>query len=166
MFILRFLVWFQAAGDVYPPLQEHPAPGEEDFNSFPAMPGDASDSFIDRFLMAGTTFGEEFVGKAYHLLFKRQGYHVAMWQRQIVCYDIVQREACAGMSLTDKGMTRQSLPGKQFRPKIAVTYIGMGAMAVDCGCIGQIDAYVMEHGRLFKETAVKSQPGMSCGNRE
>ena len=125
MFILRFLVWLLwLQRGVYLRLQEHSAPGEEDLNSFPAMFGDGSDSFIDRFLMAGTTFGEEFVGKAYHLLFKRQGYHVAMWQRQIVCYDIVQREACAGMSLTDKGMTRQSLPGKQFRPKIAVTYIG------------------------------------------
>ena len=64
------------------------------------------------------------------------------------------------MALCDKSVTGQAFLAEEVGAQVAVADVGMGAVAVDGGGVGQEDADVMEHGGFLDEIGVCPQLGV------
>lgn len=145
-------------------LQKHLAPAFETLYTFVAVLKEAFEGFFDRFLLVEFGFGEEFVGKAYHLLFHADGAHIAVGDGEVLTFDFLQREAGTGVALAHKGVARITFGPQEVGTEIAVADVGMLAVAMDAVGIGEKDADVVQKGGFFDELGIEVQFGVAMGN--
>ena len=105
---------------------------------------------------------EELVGITYQFFLKTERKHIAVWQRQLLRYDIVQGKACAGVSLTHQCMAKQAKVVEHLAPHDAMANVGFGACAIDAWRIDLDDAYVVQHGSFEHKIGIN---GSTCRNK-
>ena len=117
-----------------------------------AMRGHGANYSINRFLTGYIArLREEFVGIAYQLLLDALRSHVAVWKRQILPLNVCDCKAGACVSLTHKGMLRQSFGLEDLTPLDSVTYVWQFSIAIYIGGITAENADVMEPRCRFNE---------------
>lgn len=121
---------------------------------------------VDSAFAVEVRFREELVGIADHLLLERLGSVVARRQGQSLPRNGRGGQAGAGVTLAYAGDVGQPLAAHELRPQVAVHQVGLGAVAVDAGCVGKEDAHVVQQGGVVEEGAVERQFGMAFGHVE
>ena len=106
---------------------------------------------------------KELVGIADELLLDTDGHEVAVWEWQVVGGDVVECEACAGMSLAHQGMALPPFSPHHLCSYGAMTDVRAGSKAVDACRITMQDSYVVEHGGFLDKLYVCLQLGVAVG---
>ena len=70
------------------------------------------------------------------------------------------------MPFANASVPGESFLSQQVRPQTPVKDIGLGTVAMDAWRIAQEDADVVQHGRLFHETAVYLPFGVGIDNAQ
>ena len=114
-------------------------------------------SLLDGFLGGEPCLAEELVGIAYDLFFKRFRKEVLRGQRQVLLLNLVLRDACSGMTLTDTGMLGITFASQQLCSDAPVKDVWLGAVTMDAWRVALEDTDVVEHGSLLDKPAVYLQ---------
>ena len=117
--------------------------------------GEAMLCLTDGLLLLETCLGEELVGIADELFFEGFGQIVLLWQWQVLRNDVLTRQSCSRVALTDPCVALQSLAAQHGCAKYSVTDIGLGAETFDSGRVATDDADIVEHGCLLYELTVE-----------
>ena len=108
--------------------------------------------------------GVELIGVADELLFEGDGHILPRGQGELLELYLLSGETCPGVAFTHACYPFQPLPAHELCPEITVQQVGGCAVAVNAGCVGQVDAYVVEHGGLGHKIHIDVEAGLLLGN--
>lgn len=117
-------------------------------------------------LAQGVAFREKLVGIAHELFLKRLRLVNARRQRQAQLGHARRREARSGVTLTHAGHGLVALAAHDAGAEVAVEQVGLPAVAVYAGGVGEKYAHVVEHGGTLHKSGVEAQGGMGRAGRK
>ena len=119
---------------------------------------------LDGLLAVEVCLAKEFVGITNQFLLQGLRQEVLVRQRQPFAYDLAACESRSRVAFAHPGVALKALSPHQLRSQSTMADVGFRTKALYAGSIGQEDADVVEHGRLFYKLGVEVQFGMIRNN--